>query len=377
MSTVTKSVEQRNAEGSGRDAAPDGGPGKGPESAGSPLPEMAVVAPLHREEPDWPWITKIGPLRDCRFNRIFIQNTLNWLPKASRVYQQWQYQRAIARVSSAALVFLFSTDIGIGMTRGISRLTGRQPRRVYVGFTQDGPWSEQRIARVASGLQRCDAVTVFTEEERQAYVPRYGLPRERVHVIPLHTDEPSGYDHYDGPSPYEQPYILSLGSPNRRFTPVAEVCKAMGVRLVIMTRPSHRNDSLDELTELGAIVITDADKKRALTCLKHARAAVMMFDDPSLPGGFTTLVHGMFLRTPFIVGECLGMREHVIDGETGFVIPHNDTNALGEAIETLTRDEALATRFSQKSYERAEARHSLAAAADAFYRLAHDVLRGE
>ncbi|UCD75633.1 MAG: glycosyltransferase family 4 protein [Phycisphaerales bacterium] len=336
---------------------------------------MAMVAPLHPNDPDWPWITRIGPMRRFHFTRRYIQNTHHRFPKASRVYRQAQYLGSMRSIRSAAVAFLFSTDVGIGLTRWPSRLFPG-PRRVYVGFTQDGRWEPKRIMRVRQALQRCDAITIFTEEERRVYLDRYGLSEGQVRLIPLHTDEVNDYRQYPDQTPIDQPYVVSLGSPNRRFTPVAEVCRERGIRLVVITRPTHVNDSLDDLRRLGATVITDADKLRALTYLKHARAAVMVFDDPSLPGGFTTLIHAMFLRTPFIVSECLGVREHVIDGETGFVTPHDDSDALGEAVERLMQDAELARQFSRSAHDRARQRHSLEAAADAFFKLTVDVLRG-
>jgi len=82
----------------------------------------------------------------------------------------------------------------------------------------------------------------------------------------------------------------------------------------------------------------------------------------------------MFLSTPFVLTQCLGMAEHVIDGETGFITPHGDEDALREAIGKLWHDEDLATRFGDAARQRGRARHSLDAAAEAFSRLALDVL---
>jgi len=138
-------------------------------------------------------------------------------------------------------------------------------KRIYVGFTQDGHWAEKRKTRFGKLLRRCDAVTMFTEEERAVYLDRYSLDGERVRVIPIHTDETNGYREYPDESPQEKPYVLSLGSPNRRFTIVARACRELGVDLVIITRPWHENDALDELAQMGAQVITDADKMKALT----------------------------------------------------------------------------------------------------------------
>jgi glycosyltransferase involved in cell wall biosynthesis len=282
-------------------------------------------------------------------------------------------RQAAAAMARVQVAFLFSDDVAAGVT-GLHALGRRAPVRIYVGFTQDGPWPAKRIARAGRALRRCDAVTVFSEEERAVLIPRYGFDPDRVHVIPIHTDETEGYRQYPDTPPREEPYVLSMGSPNRRFAPVAAACRELGIPLVIITRPWHENDSLDELAASGATVVTDADKMKALTYLKHARLAVMAFDDPQTPGGFTTLVHAMFMRTPFVVTACLGMAEHVIDGQTGFVTPHGDEAALRAAIGRLWSETGLADRFGAQALERAEQRHSLQAAAREHHGLALRVL---
>ena len=330
--------------------------------------KLAFVVPRFRHDRDWPWITRITPLDQRSFTPIYIDNVYERFPKATRLYRRWQYARAARRIRSFDLAFLFSTDIGIGLTNRLRRST-HGPHLIYVGFTQDGPWPGTRIRKVAKALQRCDVVTMFTEQERQVYLERYGLAPEQAVVVPIHTDEADGYGHYPNESPRDEPYVVALGSPNRRFTPTARICNELGVPLVIVTRPWHTNDSLDDLRSLGAKIVTDADKLEALTYLKHARLAVMPFDDPTIAGGYTTIIHAMFLRTPIVATNCLGVPEHIIDGETGFVTPHSDDESLKGAIDRLWSEPGLVQRLGDAAEARAQQRHSLKAAAETFAQL--------
>lgn len=339
----------------------------------SPPRAFAFVAPRHLDGSDWPWLSQIGPMRRHRFKAVYIQNNLKRFQKATRPYIRWQYVRAMRAIQDSELAFMFSTDISMGMTQWPSRLF-RQPKRIYVGFTQDGPWDQKKLDRIGRALRQFDAVTVFSEDERQLYIKRYSVDPSRLVLIPIHTDETEGYPQYPDTRPREAPYVLSLGSPNRRFTPIARACHALGVPLVIITRPWHSNDSLDELAKLGATIITDADKMKSLTYLKHAKFMVMSFQTPELPGAFTTLIHGMFMRTPSVVTSCLGIGDYVVDGQTGYVTPHGDEAALKAAIERLWNDDALVDRFAHAGYERAEANYSLEAAAVSFESLAQRVL---
>ncbi len=338
------------------------------------LAKLAFVAPRYSHDPDWPWITRIEPMDQWSFDRIYIDNVYERFPKATGIYRRWQYARAARRIRSHDLVFLFSTDIGIGLTSRL-RHSMQRPQLIYVGFTQDGPWPGKRIREIAKALQRCDVVTMFSEQERQVYVERYGLAPEQAVVLPIHTDETDEYRQYGDDSPEEKPFALALGSPNRRFTPTAKICKALGVPLVIITRPWHKLDSLDELRSLGAKVITDADKLKALTYLKHAQLAVLPFDDPTIAGGYTTIIHAMFLRTPMVATNCLGIPEHIIDGETGYVTRHGDDNALKDAINQLWSQPSAAQHFGDAAARRALDRHSMETAAQNFSKLIGSVVK--
>jgi glycosyltransferase involved in cell wall biosynthesis len=350
---------------------------------------LAFVAPRHPDGSNWPWLSNIGAMRKHRWNAHYIQHTFaKWGKrgeKLSKPYVRWQYAMAMRGISppKADLAFFFSTDINLGMTAWPSRMM-RQPKRIYVGFTQDGVWPQKKVDALSHAMRQLDAVTVFSEDERRLYLTRYGLEESRVKLIPIHTDETGDYSQYPEALPPDAPssirkgeYVLSLGSPNRRFTPIAKACEALKVPLVIITRPWHKNDSLEELTKMGATIITNADKMKSLTYLRCAKAAVMAFDTDQLPGAFTTLIHGMFMKTASVVTSCLGMSDYVIDGETGLITGHGDEEALRIAIARVWNESGLAQRMGEAGYQRAQRLYSLEAAATAHEALTQQVLIGK
>jgi glycosyltransferase involved in cell wall biosynthesis len=58
-----------------------------------------------------------------------------------------------------------------------------------------------------------------------------------------------------------------------------------------------------------------------------------------------TLLEGMACGIPAICTNVAAMPEAVVDGETGFVVPPNDLDAMRRAIVTLSTDHALAARM--------------------------------
>ncbi len=83
----------------------------------------------------------------------------------------------------------------------------------------------------------------------------------------------------------------------------------------------------------------------------------------------------MFLRTPIVSTKCLGVPEHIIDGETGFVTPHSDDESLKGAIDRLWSEPGLAQRLGEAAKARAQTRHSLKAAARNFAQLTQKLLQ--
>lgn len=83
----------------------------------------------------------------------------------------------------------------------------------------------------------------------------------------------------------------------------------------------------------------------------------------------------MFLRTPIASTKCLGVSEHIIDGETGFVTPHRDDESPKGAIDRLWSEPGLAQWLGDAAEPRAQTRHSLKAAAESFAQLITKIVK--
>jgi glycosyltransferase involved in cell wall biosynthesis len=67
--------------------------------------------------------------------------------------------------------------------------------------------------------------------------------------------------------------------------------------------------------------------------------------------------------TPSVASDAPGLRESVVDGQTGFLVPHGDVPALAAAISALLGDAALRERMGHQARIFAE-RFSWDASAD-------------
>ncbi len=96
------------------------------------------------------------------------------------------------------------------------------------------------------------------------------------------------------------------------------------------------------------------------------RSWVHVLASPKEGWGITNL-EAAACGTPTVASDSPGLRDSVVEGETGFLAPHGDVDALAERIARLVRDPALRDRMGAAARRFAEAR-SWAAQARRFER---------
>lgn len=97
--------------------------------------------------------------------------------------------------------------------------------------------------------------------------------------------------------------------------------------------------------------------------LSHADVSVL----PSHEEGFSNaILEGMAAGVPMVVTDVGGNSEAVIDGETGFVVPSNDPQALAVALERLIGDAGLRRSMGKAGRQRVEEYFSLNACVEAY-----------
>ena len=96
----------------------------------------------------------------------------------------------------------------------------------------------------------------------------------------------------------------------------------------------------------------------------YARAAVVAC--PSRREGFgVACLEAMSHGRPVVATDVGGLRDLVVDGETGLVVPTRDPAALRPALERLLGDPELRRRLGAAGRQRAQERFSWAAVTDA------------
>ncbi|HET9986214.1 MAG TPA: glycosyltransferase family 4 protein [Longimicrobiales bacterium] len=215
---------------------------------------------------------------------------------------------------------------------------------------------ERPLGRVYRGIA-VEAVSESTADD----LVRRGFSRDRITVIPNGVDleffspEPLGLR-------YPEPTVLYLGR-LKRYKRVDLVIRAVArlrdqgvpARLVVAGTGDH-GDALRALVDelrLGDRVempgFVSEDEKRSL----FRRSWVHAFTSPKEGWGISNL-EAAACGTATVASDSPGLRDSVVDGETGFLVPHGDVDALAARLGLLLGDPVLRDRLGVQARAFAE-----------------------
>jgi colanic acid/amylovoran biosynthesis glycosyltransferase len=111
--------------------------------------------------------------------------------------------------------------------------------------------------------------------------------------------------------------------------------------------------------------------------VREEMLAADVFLHASVSEGFgNAVIEAQAMGLPVLCSDAGGLPENVVDGETGFVVPRRDSQALAKKLAVLARDPALRHRMGQAGRARAMERFRLDDQIEAFDRLYRGVLQG-
>ena len=204
--------------------------------------------------------------------------------------------------------------------------------------------SERPLGRAYKGVP-FQAISMSTAAD----LAERGIPRETIEVI------------YPGIDTVLYTPRDDTRAPTPVFAYLGRLKKYKGVHLVIrafaaMHHPTAMleiagagdyRSALERLAaslDLGARIrfLGRIDETEKLALLRRAWALV--FASPKEGWGITNL-EAAASGTPVVASNSPGIRESVSDGETGFLVPHGDIQAMAAAMSQLAHDPALVTRL--------------------------------
>ena len=247
-------------------------------------------------------------------------------------------------------------------------------RRMHQGA--DDGFPQEREAIEAAVARAADRVIAECPQDGDDLVRLYGADPSRITVVPCGYD-PDEFSPRDqaaartriGVAPDER-VILQLGRIVRRKG-IDTVIEAMGrlrhvyhepARLLVVGGPDriatrYRDAELARLMDLAETLGIDDQvtfvgrRDRAELADYYAAADVFVSTPWYEPFGITPL-EAMACGTPVIGSDVGGIKYSVRDGETGFLVPPRDPDALADRLAHLLGDRRLLQRFGENGLTR-------------------------
>ncbi len=206
---------------------------------------------------------------------------------------------------------------------------------------------ERPLPRAYRGVPT-EAVSASTAQD----LAQRGFRREDITIIEngvdlgFFTPDPAG-------ERFPEPTMLYLGR-LKKYKRVEVILRAVarlrdeGVpgRLIIGGMGDHAGSLRRLRDELGLQdrvdmpgFVTEEEKRRLFR-----RAWVHVFTSPKEGWGISNL-EAAACGTPTVASDSPGLRDSVVDGETGFLVPHGDAVALAQRLRAILEDGALRQRL--------------------------------
>lgn len=229
---------------------------------------------------------------------------------------------------------------------------------------EEAPWTiaaatwllERPIGRV----YRRVAVEAVSESTRNDLVSR-GLPAESIVVIPNGVDLEL-YSPDPAEPKFEEPTLLYLGR-LKQYKRVDLILRALALlrdegvhaRLIIAGQGDAADDlrrlrselGLEDRVEMPGFVGEELKRNY------FRRAWIHLLTSPKEGWGITNL-EAAACGTPTIASDSPGLRDSVVDGVTGYLVPHGDVRALADRIRELLEDTELRERLGEQAREFAD-----------------------
>jgi glycosyltransferase involved in cell wall biosynthesis len=203
---------------------------------------------------------------------------------------------------------------------------------------------------------------VVGSDYMRGHVVAHGVPGERVVHLPLFTPPPSGTRLHPLRIPGR---LLYVGALNRgkgvellvralRDLPgwITATLVGEGPDRVVLEEAARHHLLAGRVTFTGRLPAGEVEA--------HMRHADLLVIPSRTPETFSLVgVEAARLELPSVAADVGGIRDWLLDGETGELVPPNDADALRATLLRLLGDRPLLRRMGRAARERAEARFTL------------------
>jgi alpha-1,3-rhamnosyl/mannosyltransferase len=222
-------------------------------------------------------------------------------------------------------------------------------------------WHERRSARIREAIARADHVVTYSRFTAEEVREEYGLPKERVHPVPLGVDSsafaPPAQAEVARMRERHGEYVLSIGlfNPRKNFPRLVEAVARLPreIRLVLVGRSAERPEPVsDTVASHGMRDRFDHLPRVDQADLVALLGACRVYAVPSLYEGFgLTVLEAMACGAPVVCSEAASLPEAA--GDAALMVDASDVEALAASLARVLEDSSLAAKLRTRGLEHA------------------------
>lgn len=189
-------------------------------------------------------------------------------------------------------------------------------------------------------LRHMDAVIVFSNDQKELVCTKYGVNPESVHIIPNGV----GLDYFlEAPRTAHAPLrLLFVGrlSPQKNLSFLLESLDTISdTFMTTIVGTGDQAASLKaQVEELKLQNVHFAGRKDGDALIKAYREADVFVLPSEREGMPLVLLEAMAMRLPVIGNDVLGIRDHVLDGKNGYLVPLGNATAFRKILLKLAHN---------------------------------------
>jgi glycosyltransferase involved in cell wall biosynthesis len=253
-----------------------------------------------------------------------------------------------------------------------SAAPGEPPSVSGVMNLTDWPHLSRPVRRVLQGgLRRNRALFVHNRRQAALLVDEWGIPSDRVHVVPFGVD-PTFFHPCD--EPVDGDLVLSVGDDAHRD--YATLVSAF--RKVATARPATRMHVATSHPLPTGVPGLTSDSRKLGSSRPRVYSAAGVVAVAALPNdhgsGLSVVVEAMACGRPWVATSSRGFDDHFGDGDGGILVAPADVHGMAAAIRRLLDDPDEATALGRVGRAIVEARLNTARQGAAVAELLHEVV---
>jgi glycosyltransferase involved in cell wall biosynthesis len=218
---------------------------------------------------------------------------------------------------------------------------------------------------IAISWKKINHIGLMSNAYKSLIQARFSIPEcQCVHLkVPLiNIDNNPNFSGFKAGS-----YLYSVGRSYRDYQTLMAAAQKSACQFVVLTS----DDALKGLTIPDNVkVLRNVFGQESDKLLREAAAVIIPLDRTTSPAGELTLTEAMHHGKPVIITQTLISQEYIVHGQSGFLVPAKDPDAIVEAVNIIFSDPEKATLIGRMARQTVMENHSL----DAFSRNISDII---